>query len=365
MRLTAAFVLLATGLLAACEDKPPTDPAANNSPGPPASVGTAAPAPTPPPVHARSLPKQLPALYVGTLPCTDCEALRYELDLRADSVYFLRQSYLGRNPPTVVDDIGQWSISDANVLELRGGGDKPRLFLVKDERTLEDPDVHAHLVRQDTYAAIAPGLAMRGMYRYMADAALFEECLTGLKLPVAAEGDNAALQTEYVKVRKQADQVMLVNLEGRIVRQPGLEGGELRDTLVVDRTGRFFPSESCGARGVTHELESTRWVLVRLGEESVQSAGGQREPYIALEPTEHRISGHGGCNRLVGGYQLNGSELKFTQLALTRMACPDMKYEDAFAKALNATANWKITGNHLELFDATSTPVARFEERNL
>jgi heat shock protein HslJ len=199
----------------------------------------------------------------------------------------------------------------------------------------------------------------------MGDAALFEECLTGLKLPVATEGDNTATQSEYIKVRKAAGQAVLVNLRGWIVRLPGMEGGELRDTLVVDRLDQFFPNESCGARGVTHELESTRWVLVRLGEESVLSAGGQREPYIALEPTEHRISGHGGCNRLVGGYQLNGSGLKFTQLALTRMACPDTKYEDAFARALNATANWKITGNHLELFDANGTPVARFEERNL
>ena len=47
------------------------------------------PKPTPAPAHARSLPNQLPALYSGVLPCADCEGIRYELDLRADSVYFL------------------------------------------------------------------------------------------------------------------------------------------------------------------------------------------------------------------------------------------------------------------------------------
>ncbi|HKE96756.1 MAG TPA: META domain-containing protein, partial [Povalibacter sp.] len=121
----------------------------------------------------------------------------------------------------------------------------------------------------------------------------------------------------------------------------------------------------CGARGVTHDLESTRWVLVALGDQAIPPAEGQREPYIALEPTQHRISGHGGCNRLVGGYELDGDKLRFVQLALTRMACPDMKYEGLFAKALDATTHWKITGNHLELFDAQDAMVARFEERNL
>lgn len=363
MRWALALVIVAASVLAACEDRQPAGPAADA--GPATAARAAKPAPTPPPVRARSLPKQLPALYVGTLPCADCDELRYELDLRADSVYFLRRSYLGKNPASVIDEIGQWNISDANVLELRGGGDSPLLFSVNDERTLEDPGTHAHLVRQDAYSAIAPALAMRGMYQYMADAALFEECLTGLKLPVAPEGENIALQTEYARVRKDPGQSMLVNLQGRIVRQPGMEGDEVRDTLIVDQMGRFSPNESCGARGVTHELESTRWVLVRLGDEPVPSAGGQREPYIALEPTEHRISGHGGCNRLVGGYQLNDGELKFTQLALTRMACPDMKLEGTFAKALNATVSWKVTGNHLELFDANGAQVARFEARNL
>jgi hypothetical protein len=42
-----------------------------------------------------------------------------------------------------------------------------------------------------------------------------------------------------------------------------------------------------------------------------------------------------------------------------------MAFESAFEKALNDAARWKISGAHLELFDANGAVVARFEERNL
>src|SRR5262249_11959141 len=152
----------------------------------------------------------------------------------------------------------------------------------------------------------------------------------------------------YAKVRQEPGQPLLVALEGRIVKGPGM-----RDTLIVEKAGRFLPNENCGARGVTHELEGTRWVLVRLNDEEITVSDGQREPYVALESGEHRIAGLGGCNRLVGGYQLKGDQIAFTQMAMTSMACPDANYEGAFVKALEATRRWSISDSHLEFADAT------------
>lgn len=364
MRSTHALPLLMSGvLLTACERQP----------APTSKRQAEIPAPTVAPAQSRALPDQLPSLYAGVLPCADCEGIRHELDLRADSVFFLRLTYLGKPAPNVFDQAGQWMISDENVLVLHGRDDAPLMFSVPDAHALRKRDPQGReiesslnytLNREATYAPIEPQLVMRGLYDSTPERATFEECLTGLKLSVASDGDASALASAYAKLRKDPGQALLAQLEGRIVRRAGVDGSP-RDMLVVDRMERFFPNESCGARGVTHELESTRWVLVRLGDESVEIPSGQREPYIALEPTEHRISGHGGCNRLVGGYELDGTALKFTQLALTRMACPDEKYESAFARALDDTVTWKITGNHLELFDAAGAPVARFEERNL
>jgi uncharacterized lipoprotein NlpE involved in copper resistance len=55
------------------------------------------------------LPNALPALYSGVLPCADCPGIRYELDLRAPSVYFRRMTYLERD--VTFDDIGEWSLT--------------------------------------------------------------------------------------------------------------------------------------------------------------------------------------------------------------------------------------------------------------
>lgn len=334
---------------------------------------TSTPAPSTPAAGTAALPDGLPALFSGVLPCADCPGIHYELDLRSPSVYFSRMTYLER--ASTFDDIGEWSLTpDGKELVLRGGGETPELFAVKDSNTLRKLDTEGReiaselnyeLTRQPHYTPLEPSLQLRGEYQRAADAAIFEECLTGLKLDVAAEADYAALEAAYAKASTEPGQRLLANVEGRIVRRPAMAGAEARDTLIVARAGQFRSNESCGARGVTHDLEGTRWVLVRLGDEAVTVSDNRREPFFVLEAGEQRVSGTGGCNRLIGGYELDGNQLSFKQLALTRMACPDMKYESAFAKALETTATWKISGAHLELSDAAGTMLARFESRNL
>ena len=357
--------LLCLLALAGCEQK------AGESAGPTSAAAPVAPPPSP---AAQRVPQQLPALYAGTLPCADCPGIRLELDLRANHVFVQRMTYLGRTPEVVVDAIGQWSIQDDKVLILDGADDPSSAWSIRDVDTLIKLDIHGNPIesnlnytidRQASYQSLEPRLTMRGMYRYMADAAMFEECLTGLKLPVAAEGDNIALQTAYLSVKHEPDAPVLASVQGLIAPRPAMEGDQPVPTLVVEKFVRFWPNETCGARGVTHELASTRWVLMRLNDEPVNSSELQREPFIALEGNEHRVFGNGGCNRVVGGYATDGDKITFKPLALTRMACPNMAFESAFEKALNDATRWKISGAHLELFDANGAVVARFEERNL
>jgi heat shock protein HslJ len=116
---------------------------------------------------------------------------------------------------------------------------------------------------------------------------------------------------------------------------------------------------------VTHDLAGTRWVLIQLGSETVVPAEGRPEQFIALESGQQRIAGNAGCNRLMGSYTLNGDQLTFSQMATTRMACPDMEREAALLKALEATSGWRIEGAQLDLMDAGANLLARFEARNL
>jgi heat shock protein HslJ len=145
-----------------------------------------------------------------------------------------------------------------------------------------------------------------------------------------------------------------------------MEGEGQQPTLVVERFTGLWPGETCGARFATEPLENTYWKLTRLGDTAVTVASQQREPHVILNSESRRVGGSGGCNRLIGNYELHGDRLAFGQMASTRMACLEgSATEQAFLEALQHVHTWKITGQHLELFDAAGTLVARFEAHHM
>jgi heat shock protein HslJ len=108
-------------------------------------------------------------------------------------------------------------------------------------------------------------------------------------------------------------------------------------------------------------LEKTEWKLTWLNGTKIEMGTPQQVPYIQLDPESHRVSGSGGCNRLMGGYELSGDHLKFSQMAMTRMAClHGGDTESSFAKALDQVTTWKIVGGKLLLMDADQHALAKF-----
>ena len=157
---------------------------------------------------------------------------------------------------------------------------------------------------------------------------------------------------------------MLLAVEGTIHPLPE-PSDEATAVLMTNSTAKFWPGESCGARGVTHDLEGSRWVLVRVGEQPITPIEGQAEPYIALQPATKQVVGHTGCNRLSGGYTIEGESLKLSEIATTRMACPAVEIENGLLTGLESTAKWRLTDNQLVLLNAKGDPVLQFESRNL
>ncbi|MGE0473956.1 MAG: META domain-containing protein, partial [Nitrospirales bacterium] len=311
---------------------------------------------------ASGLPETLPASFLGDLPCADCPGIRHRLDLFPDGIFFLRMIYLGRGEDAQYDDIGRWVVDgNGKRLVLHGGGEAPMLFTIEGTDRLRkldlkgqpiESELNYELVRSLQATPLEPKLELRGMYHYMADAGLFSECLTGKKFPVALEKDNAALEAAYVRMRRYPNEEILVNLEGRIVQRPKVEGEGTQFRLVVHRFIGVWPGETCGARMTTASLEDMYWKLTRLSDQPVLIAPQQREPHLILHSPSRRIGGFGGCNRLIGGYELKDVRLTFGQVATTRMACREgMEMEAAFLAALEKVRTWKIAGQHLDLFD--------------
>ena len=89
------------------------------------------------------------------------------------------------------------------------------------------------------------GLPLKGLFTYMADAAVFESCATGWRLPVAMEADYLSAERAYLESRTEPGAPLLVTLVGHIARRPPMEGNDLVEMLVIGRFDSTHPGEDC------------------------------------------------------------------------------------------------------------------------
>lgn len=320
-----------------------------------------------PPAHPLGT---LPATFSGTIPCADCPGIDFHLNLLADGVYFLRETYQDRDNGSF-DDIGRYLLSsDRDQLTLHGGREAPRRFALStpDTLTLLDQDgahieseLNYSLSRQPELQMLEPRVLMRGKYRYLADAGRFRECLTGLDMPVANEGDNRALEQAYLATREAPGEALLVSLEGRLIKRMPMEGPGPVWTLVPERFIGIWPKQTCPEPIRLADLENTYWRLTLIDSTHVQRAPDQREPHLVFREDD-RLAGSDGCNRLVGSYAVDGMSINLSGLATTRMACPEgMAQAERFRSVLEEVDRYRIVGRHLEMLDAAERLRLRFE----
>jgi copper homeostasis protein (lipoprotein) len=306
--------------------------------------------------------------FEGTLPCADCPGIEHRVDLFADRVYYMRTRYLEKTDGTF-DYVGTWALaSDGKTLALKGGREEPLYFawaeggekltkLDLEGRPIESTQNH-DLTRIAEPAPFEPRLAMRGMFSYMADSAIFQECLTGRKLPVTMEADYISLERAYLEKRAAPGQAIAANVEGRIVERVHMEG-PARPMLVVERFVGLSPGETCGDRFATEPFANTYWKLMLLNGTAVVPVERRSEAHLLFE-TEGRLAGSDGCNRLFGSYSLEGEKIQFGRIGSTMMACLNTRDRE-FVEALGKTATWRILGSQLELRGRAGELLARFE----
>lgn len=209
-------------------------------------------------------------------------------------------------------------------------------------------------------APVEPARRIRGAYSYLADSGFFTDCRSGQRLPVAQEGDNAALEAAYSRTRTQPGAAVLAEVDGRVEMRLPMEGGQPKPTLLIERFIQVRPGGCETASDAS--LENTYWKLVQLNGTPVELFERQREAHLILQPAQHRVMGSGGCNCLQGSYRLDANKLSFGQVAATLMACRDgMEQERKFLAALPRVGHWAVTGERLELFDASGVLLTQFD----
>jgi heat shock protein HslJ len=131
--------------------------------------------------------------------------------------------------------------------------------------------------------------------------------------------------------------------------------------LALALTGVLYArAQTAEAPKQAEPIERTHWELTWVEGTKVEHTS-PRPAFIMLNPVSHRMSGSGGCNSLLGPYELDGDHLMFKGAARTMMACAGgTETEDKLVDALEKVRQWKISGDELELQDDTGHDVARF-----
>ena len=86
----------------------------------------------------------------------------------------------------------------------------------------------------------------------------------------------------------------------------------------------------------------------------------EREAHIKFEEKDV-ITGYLGCNSFFGSFTTQDKNISFENVGSTKMMCPNMKTEDAFANVLQNTKTYEIKGETLNFFDEKGQKISTFE----
>jgi len=311
---------------------------------------------------------RLPATFTGTLPCADCAGIAHHLDIWPDQTYHMSRRWLGRDPELRRDETGRWHADPArDAIVLLDGSATPQRWKVEGPDGLRLLDSEGNRIDSDLPYGLTSegglvetdleGLFLGGMMTYMADEAVFEECLTGRRYPVVMEEDYLALERAYLAAAPRPGAAVYVHVEGGLEMRPAMEGPDRR-SLVVDRFLRTRPGLSCERRVGEPAFSDTYWRIESLHGREVAGLPDRRAPYILFrDGPDPRFSATVGCNQMIGGYERDGDRLVFGAAASTMMACPPPL--DEMEQVLGDVRQARADGETLMLIDDAGEVIAR------
>jgi len=303
------------------------------------------------------LSSDYPLHFLGTTP----EA-KYQLDLLLNRTYFLKNHSTKEKQTAIINyEVGKWHIDESARLVLKNAKDKPRFFSIIDKNTIESIDSNYTLKASEEVKTLAPRIILTGIYRYMADAALFKECVTGIQYPVAFEKDYIALERSYLRTIGVVGDGIKIKIDAEIALRDAVDNKGKKPTIVVKKFIEMLPREVCNNPHSKASLQNTYWKLTMIEGKSIKYVTkNKREPHMILQ--DSKIKGHSGCNAMSGSYELKGDKLSFSDkgMMMTKMFCRGSVERD-FLSALKSMYRYEIKGEFLEIFDKKDTKLAQFE----
>ena len=134
----------------------------------------------------------------------------------------------------------------------------------------------------------------------------------------------------------------------------------MKKTLISAAAFAAVLLSSCGTASKSVDI-SGEWNVV-----SVEGKEVTGNPYIGFDMENGRLYGSAGCNRIMGGVEIdsvNPGHIGLTNIGATRMMCPDMETEQKVLEALNEVAGYKASATGVELTDKDGKVLMSLEKR--
>ncbi|MCU1792986.1 copper homeostasis/adhesion lipoprotein NlpE [Pectobacterium polaris] len=180
--------------------------------------------------------KPMAQSYRGVLPCADCGGIDTSLFLEKDGTFVLREQYqTTREGNNTFASYGQWRRTADKLVLTDSTGEKRYFRPVNNTLEMLDQEglpINSSLPRQLTATEQAlpdTPMSMKGMYRYLADAATFSDCATGKTFVVA---NNAVLERLYLRTTASAGEPVLVSFTAHFAVIPSMEEGQMVKAVV-------------------------------------------------------------------------------------------------------------------------------------
>ena len=96
-----------------------------------------------------------------------------------------------------------------------------------------------------------------------------------------------------------------------------------------------------------------KWIIKKLnGIEVVKETAGNEGPYIEFHLKSSELSGYTGCNDVSGKALITGNEIKLSEMSMSKMYCPEAKYEKDVVQILfyKEPLKYKIDNGNLVIF---------------
>lgn len=142
------------------------------------------------------------------------------------------------------------------------------------------------------------------------------------------------------------------------------EEGYAYELLVEINTINDPPADASSLKYILKELISKelstednslyqKWKVIKL--EGLSKL--EETPSIEFIESENKVNGFAGCNNFFGSFALNGNNLSFGPLGMTRKMCPDMSAENYMVGHLDQINSYEFSDGTLILKNKNNDPL--------